>query len=124
MKVEAYALGPPSKAEASAGARQAITAIYGEDLLADHQPKMISSAIAAEADLILVMDHSLLKLKVLPADRTFVLKPFFGLEGDVADPWPDTGDDAAAARYARCANELKQILETHLDRIFQFLQPE
>jgi protein-tyrosine-phosphatase len=124
LQVKAFALGPPSKTETSWGARQAIEEMYGQDLLAGHRPTMISSGTAAEADLILVMDHRLLNPKVLPPEKTFVLKPFFGLEGDVDDPWPDTGDDAAAARYARCAAELKQLLETYLNKIVEFLRPQ
>jgi protein-tyrosine-phosphatase len=123
LQVKAFALGPPSKTQASYGARQAITKMYGEDLLARHRPAQITTGITEDADLILVMDHSLLNLKVLPEKKTFVLKSFCGLDGDVEDPWPDGSDDRATARYGRCAAELKEILETNFDKLIDFLRP-
>jgi hypothetical protein len=53
--------------------------MYGGDLLEDHRTAMLTPTIIKEANLILVMDNLL--SKGLPAEKTFVLKPYLGLEG-------------------------------------------
>jgi protein-tyrosine-phosphatase len=121
VHVEAMAMGPPSKGEASFGAREAIRRTYGEDLLADHVPRQITARIEQEADLILVMSERLLNPKSAAAEKTDVFKPFFGREGDVEDPWPDGRDEAAVARYTACCSELKEILERDFARLLEAL---
>jgi protein-tyrosine-phosphatase/nucleoside 2-deoxyribosyltransferase len=122
LQVKAVAIGPPTKHEASSGARRAIHEMFGEDLLANHCPTAIDAAVVRDADLILLMDHRLLNPKVFPLEKTFVLKPFFGLNGDVDDPWPDSGDDAAAKRYGDCCAELHQILRSNFEKLIEFLR--
>lgn len=121
IRVESIAHGQPSASGASYGARRAIQELFGEDLLADHRTKMQSRTIIEEADLILVMDHAL--LKGLPPEKTYVLKPYFGLTGDVIDPWPDNKDEESAKRYAKCATELQKILENSISKIIDYLRP-
>ena len=91
IKVRAAGLGPLSAAEASYAARYVIREMYGEDLLKDHRPELLTPELREQADLILVMDKSLLLTpgKTLPRNKAFVLKEFLGLHGDVVDPWPD-----------------------------------
>jgi protein-tyrosine-phosphatase len=95
--------------------------MYCEDLLVNHRIALLTPTIVEEADLILVMDDML--LKGLPAAKTFVLKPYFGLKGNITDPWPDGQDEATAARYARCGKELREILEGNIDMIIKALRP-
>ncbi|HLL75290.1 MAG TPA: hypothetical protein VK421_08475 [Pyrinomonadaceae bacterium] len=121
LRVEAVALHEPSKATASESARRAIREMYGEDLLADHRAAKLTPTLMEEADLILVMHRDM--LKTLPSAKARVLKPFFGLEGNVADPWPDEADEAASRRYTGCAAELRTVLEPNINRLIDALRP-
>jgi hypothetical protein len=47
----------------------------------------------------------------------YLFKKFFGLEGDVSDPWPDGKDQDTLVRYRQCANELRKILTQRFDRL-------
>ena len=120
LRVEAMALGPPSKAQASTNARRVVEKSYGRDLLADHQPTRITGRLMSEADLILVMDHTLLT-KNLPPKKTYVLKPFCGIVGDVVDPWPDDEDEESSRRYTDCLAELQTVLEVHYEDLINWL---
>lgn len=120
LRVESAAHGNPSGVSASYGAHTEIKNLFNKDLLANHRTMKLSKTIIDDANLILVMDSSL--LKGLPSDKTRVLKPFLGLKGDILDPWPDERNKAAKNRYARCARELKEILESNVDKIVKALQ--
>jgi protein-tyrosine-phosphatase len=119
INVLAAGVGPISAGEASYAARYVIREMYGEDLLKEHRPQQLTPDLVAHADLILVMDKSLLLTpgKTLPPNKAFVPKEFFGLRGDVADPWPDGKDAATLDRYRACAEELRTLLTQHFDRI-------
>jgi protein-tyrosine-phosphatase len=123
IDIRAAGLGPISGTEASYAARYAIREMYGNDLLKDHRPELLSSDLATKADLILAMDKSLLLTpgKTLPPNKAFLLKEFLGLQGDVVDPWPDGKDTATLERYRACAEELRTILTAHIDRILKVL---
>jgi protein-tyrosine-phosphatase len=123
ITIRAVGLGPVSKPTASYAARYVIKEMYNEDLLASHKPELLTAELAREADLILAMDKSLLLTpgKTLPKEKTFLLKEFFGLEGDVSDPWPDGKDPNTLSRYRNCAEELRQILTQNLDRLIRVL---
>lgn len=123
LRVESVAHGMPSLPGASNGARQAIQRLFDEDLLANHRTIKLTDTILEDADLILVMDHSLLKGLIGPktCDKTHVFKPFFGLEGDIVDPWPDSGDEVASRRYLQCATEIKETLEPNIEKIISTL---
>lgn len=71
----------------------------------------------------MAMDRSLLTTlgKIFPREKTFLLKEFFGMTGDVDDPWPDGKDDTTLARYRACAEELRQVLAQGLDRLIRAL---
>jgi protein-tyrosine-phosphatase len=124
IKVRAAGLGPVGSSEASYAARYIIREMYGQDLLKDHRPELLTPDLVKEADLILLMDRSLLLTpgKTLPPTKSFVLKEFFGLKGDVIDPWPDGKDSVTLQRYRLCAEELKNILTAHIDRIVDALK--
>jgi protein-tyrosine-phosphatase len=88
LDVRAVALGPLSKDEVSFAARHVIKEMYNEDVLADHKPSVLTSELVKQADLILAMDRYLLLTpgKALPEEKTYVLKNFFGIKGDIFDP--------------------------------------
>lgn len=123
LQIKAASLGPLSKPEASYAARYVIREMYNEDLLAEHRPELLTAKLIKQADLILAMDRSLLLTpgKNLPAEKTFVLKEFFGSTGDVRDPWPDGKDVAALNRYRECANELRDVLSNNIDHLINVL---
>jgi len=121
IQVEGMALGPISKPEVSYAARQAIKQLLGQDLLEGHLPKTIAPEDVETADLILVMDNSLLNRKTLPSSKTYLLKEFFGQEGDVVDPWPDGRDEITLTRYFETAKELKAVIEGNFDALLKAL---
>jgi protein-tyrosine-phosphatase len=127
IRVESAAYADKGFSVASNGARKAIREMFGEDLLEDHRVKLLTPTMRKEADLILVMDE-----KILGAEKESrpvkmqILKTFFGLVGDVLDPYlKDHGDrdEGAAIRYADCANELREILENNIHKIIMTLRP-
>jgi protein-tyrosine-phosphatase len=118
VQVEGRALmKSPSKTEASHAARVAIRDVLGEDLLRDYIPSNITPADIENADLILVMSKNLLQKDVLPKDKTYLFKEFFGLTGDVDDPCPDGRDETTLARYRRTAEEIQSVLESGIQRL-------
>ena len=123
LRVEAGALFQPSAATAAYAAREAIREMFGEELLADYQVKRMTADRIDEADLILVMAASLLQKKLLPEEKTFVLRPFLGLQGEVEDPFPDGTDVETLKRYRACVGELRDILSANWDRLVAFLRP-
>jgi len=118
LRVEAAALFRPSAATASSEARQAIREMYGEDLLANHVANQLTRAKIEEADLILVMDDSMLQKDTLPARKTYLLKGFFGQEGNVDDPY-----GRGIGRYRECAAELRGIIEPNVGQLIERLRP-
>jgi protein-tyrosine-phosphatase len=125
VDVHAIGLALGDSTEASWGARQAIKELYGSDLLKDHKPTADSAALIRRAKIILVMDRGLLESskKRLPPEKTYLLKEFFGLTGDVVDPFSRVGQRSPETleRYKRCATELREILSGHLDVLLKAL---
>lgn len=121
LRVEGRALmNPPSHTSASHAAQVAIREILGEDLLKGYVPASITREEIEHADLILVMSKDLIQKDLLPAGKTYLFKEFFGLMGDIQDPWPDGHDQQTLNRYRECAEEIKEILESgmrHLVRV-------
>ena len=121
LRVEGMGLGPLSSNDVSFAAKYAIKALYNEDLLQAYKPEQVSKELLDEADLILVMDHGLMEHKllqpILPRGKTYVFKEFFGLRGDIEDPYPDGKDQEALARYLKCATEMRSIIKNGLDRL-------
>ena len=111
IDIRAAGLGPADGSKASYAARYVIKEMYGEDLLGDHKPEVLTKKLARRADLILVMDRSLLTTpgKTLPPEKTFLLKEFFGGKGDVIDPYPDGMGPKTLSKYRDCAEELRKL---------------
>ena len=121
IRVEGMALGPVSSNSISYAARKAIKDIYQEDLLYTYTPQRVSKELIEEADLILVMDKSLMLSKFLPSNKTYVFKEFFGEKGDIRDPWPDGKEQNTLSRNKNCALEIKEILEKNIDNLIKLL---
>jgi len=124
IDIRAVGLGPINESKASYAARYVIKEMYDEDLLGDHKPEVLTPELARRADLILVMDGSLLTTpgKTLPRGKTFLLKEFFGEQGDVIDPFPDGMDPDTLSKYRNCAKELRRLLTEHLDKLVRALE--
>lgn len=105
--------------EASKGARRAIYETYGEDFLQSHRVIRRNPGLLEDADLILVMED---KLKQgMPTEKTFNLNEFFGLDGDVPNPWPDDEDESAQKRYSESLRYLRCAIENGIDKIIGYL---
>lgn len=124
IDIRAVGLGPVDGSKASYAARYVIKEMYDDDLLGDHKPEVLTRQLARQADLILVMDRSLLTAlgKTIPREKAFLLKEFFGEQGDVIDPYPDGMDPQTLSRYRRCAEELRQLLTEHIDKLVRALE--
>lgn len=112
--VDSAAKDFPSGSAAHSRAREAIIKLYGRDLLADHKPKPVSSLNIEDYDLILTMEEE--QKEGLPQDKTYTLKEYAGLKGNVPDPW-----SKPLKEYIRCGNEIKDCLEKIVEK---FLSPE
>lgn len=122
LKIEGMALGPTSNSETSFAARKAIEQLFGQDLLRNHKPKRINKEDMEKADLILVMDKKLINKKILPQNKTYLLKEFFNDQGDVVDPWPDGRDEATLSRYLETAKELNNIISSNIDKLITVIK--
>lgn len=102
----------PRDNSANKKARKAIELLYGSDLLANHKPKPIDPAALIDFDLILTMEED---YKIgLPKKKTYNLKEYAGLNGNIADP---LGGDLDM--YVRCRDEIKDCLERIVVRILE-----
>lgn len=117
----AAAVGAPGAPEVSEAARNAVRELLHEDLLEGVKTRSLTADLIKDADLILLMQASLQNPKVHPPNKTFLFKPFFGLSGDVKDPWPGPGQEPSREEYSRCAKELFDILVNRFDQIVNFL---
>lgn len=113
----AYAFGGTD--EASRGARRAVFETYGIDYLNDHRVTHRNPGLAEDADLILVMNDEY--RKEFPKSKTKNFNEFFGLDGDVPNPWTDDDNEEANNRYRDCLKHLKSVLENRTDRIIKYL---
>ena len=124
--VDVYAVGlAPTETEPTYAARETIKDMYHRDLLRDHKPAPLTAELVKKADLILVMDKRLYEATefTLPRAKTHILKEFFGLHGDVVDPYWAVGerDPQTLVRYRACADELKKLLSENMDTLLKAL---
>jgi len=121
LRVEARALGPISRSSVSFAARNAIKELYKEDLLKDFKPQSITADLLNEADLVLVMEKNLMQKKILPNEKTYLFKEFFGQQGDIKDPWPNGRNKETSLRYKDTALEIKNTIENNIDHLLSIL---
>jgi protein-tyrosine-phosphatase len=118
LRFESMAAKYGNAVHASSGARQAIQDAFGDDLLQSHRVMKRNEGIIEDADLILVMEESL--MPGLPAGKTRLITEFFGDHGTVQNPWPD-GDAGARDRYRNCLTQLQSLIEPHANTLVQAL---
>lgn len=113
----AYAFGGTD--EASRGARRAVFEAYGSDYLNEHRVTRRNLGLAEDADLILVMNDEY--RKEFPETKTHNFNEFFGLAGDVPNPWPDDDNEEGNKRYRDCLKHLRGALENKTELILEYL---
>jgi protein-tyrosine-phosphatase len=124
--IDVYAVGTnPLEKSASFAAQQTMKDMYGLDLLKRHRPRRFTKSLSDRANLILMMDRHLFEgnKNTFDLEKTYVLKNFFGLEGDIDDPYQSIGqnDPKTLARYRACAEELKKIISENMDKLLTAL---
>jgi protein-tyrosine-phosphatase len=119
LRFESMAAKFGNAVNASYGARQAIKDAFGEDLLESHRVMKRNDGIVEDADLILVMEESL--MTGLPIGKTRLITEFFGDHGTVRNPWQDNDDAGARDRYRDCLAQLRLLIESHGDKLIQAL---
>jgi len=109
--------------DVSDGAKFAIKSIYKADLFSGYQSETITKEICDEADLILVMSEwelsQLLNKYPNAVTKSYVFKDFFGLKGDIDDPFYKENEI-----YLDCAKEMKEIITKHFDCLINKLTAE
>ena len=100
----------PTYPAASEGARKAIAAMFGEDLLENHQTKPMSPELTEWADLILAME--LRHMMTLPREKTFTLPEYAGFRREIEDPWG--GNEEA---YAKVARDIVECIDKAFSKI-------
>jgi protein-tyrosine-phosphatase len=121
LRVQSIAHRFGSSGKASNAARNVARDVYGSDPLADHVVTERHPGIIEDADLILVMESAL--VVDLPGDKTYIFTEFFGLSGDVLDPWPPDGPDSPGApeRYRTCLSHLRSVIDSRADKVVSYL---
>jgi hypothetical protein len=118
LRFESMAAKYGNAVHASNGARQAVEDAFGEDILHSHRVMKRNEGIIEDADLILVMEESL--MSGLPSGKTRLITEFFGEQGAVQNPWPDF-NVGARERYRDCLAQLQSLIEPHPDTLMQAL---
>ena len=68
-----------------------------------------------------VLKQLQLKFPNEKSNKVYLFKEFFGLQGDIKNPYPDGKDEDTLKRYTECANEFKEILTNNLDVLIEAL---
>ncbi|MCK5212402.1 MAG: hypothetical protein KAQ74_00655 [Dehalococcoidia bacterium] len=113
VAVDSAAYAISTNAAASEGARKVVTATYGSDLLAQHQPKRVSKDLLASADLILTMEKR--QVENMPPSRTCLLREYAGSSGDIEDP-------AFSQDYEDCIRDIRSCVEAALPTLLLDLE--
>ncbi len=119
LRVESIAHKFGGTNEASEGARRAVYEAYGADYLQTHRVTRRSPGLAEDSDLILVMET---KLKTgLPPAVTFSFNEFFGLRGNVRNPWPYRNTKQAREEYSKCMSHIRKVIDAEYEKILEYL---
>ena len=110
FEVDSAAFNGTSNSGASKNAREAIKKMYGQDLLATHKSKSLTSQLAGRADLILAMTGAI--KDGLPSGKTWTLKEYAGGSGDIADPFGKNLE-----KYLECAYEISDLMDSILEKM-------
>lgn len=125
IDVMAMAVNDGSDLRVSYGARHAVMNAYNEDLLVNHKCRVVTREVVDRADLILTMSSDVQKAlmqKFPDAKNAYLLKEFFGIGGDVENPWPDGRDEVTLEKYKNCFRDLESTLTKNFDKLANALK--
>ena len=108
--VDSAAKGSSTHSTATENAREAIKQLYGKDLLANHRSKSINNVNLSGFQLILTMEKG--HKNSLPKDKTYTLKEYAGLSGNISDPY-----NKSLQVYRERRDEVKNCLQRALEKI-------
>jgi len=95
---------------ATDNAREAIKKIYGQDLLAFHKSKKLTSKLTEQADIILAMTGAISDR--LPQGKSWTLKEYAGSSGNISDPCGEPPET-----YLKCAYETSALLDSIVEKL-------
>lgn len=113
---------------ASNGARKAVSDSYGFEHLKEHQVTTQSLGLLRDADLILTMTEEIrqdILKQDIPTEGVRNFNEFFGLDGDIPDPY--RLDDQYAEKeetrqgYQECLAQFRKTIEPRVSKLLEFL---
>jgi len=110
ISVDSAAKCTPTHPTATQKAKQVIKELYGKDLLASHKSKSLNQMNLDDFHLILTMKRT--HKHDLPTDKTFTLKEYAGIEGNILDPY-----GKSLEVYRNCRDEIKDCLRRAIGKI-------
>ena len=110
FEIDSAAFDVPTYDVANENARAAIKKIYGQDLLASHKSKNITTELTEQADLILAMTGAI--NNKLPPEKSWTLKEYAGSSGDISDPFGKNLES-----YLECANQISGLMDSIVEKL-------
>ena len=110
FEIDSAAFGNPTYDVASEYARAAIKEIYGQDLLANHKTKKVTTELTEQADIILAMTGSI--KNGLPQEKSWTLKEYADSSGDISDPYGKPPE-----KYLECAYEISDLMDSVVEKL-------
>ena len=104
FEIDSAAFNGTRHSGASDTARAAIKKIYGQDLLASHKSKKLTTKLTEQADIILAMTGGI--KNGLPPEKSWTLKEYAGRSGDISDPYGENLES-----YLECAREISDLMD-------------
>ncbi|MFC1972640.1 low molecular weight protein arginine phosphatase, partial [Chloroflexota bacterium] len=95
---------------ATQDAMEVIKKIYGQDLLATHKSKKLTTEFVERADIILAMTVAI--KNGLPPEKSWTLKKYGGSFGDISDPYGENLET-----YLKCAYEISDLMDRVVDKL-------
>lgn len=96
--------------DATKNAKAAIKKIYGQDLLASHKSKKLTTELTESADLILAMTGAI--KNGLPQEKSWTLKEYADSSGDISDPFGNNLE-----KYLECAYEISDLMDSVVEKL-------
>ena len=110
FEIDSAAFDGTNHSGASKNARAAVKKIYGQDLLASHEAKNLTTELLEKADLVLAMTERI--KNGLPQGKSWTLKEYAGSSGDISDPFGKNLES-----YLKCAYEISDLLDSVVEKL-------
>jgi protein-tyrosine-phosphatase len=89
---------------------EVIKRIFGQDLLATHIPKKLTTESIEKADIILAMTGAI--KNELPQEKSCTPKEYAGSSGDIWDPFGQGFEN-----YLKCAYEMSGLMDNIVEKL-------